>query len=209
MALYEFKTQERAALRVPRGSDQQRDPPDRQALRRAHRGAPAQRRAPPRPTSWARWTQATPTSSAGGRLRQRCSTPLKRAAHRRGAQALRAARALRRRAPAGAPAARQGRHGEGRASPRSDQPDHAAPSRAPTRPSTKSSKIAAQLEAAKQEGLRITRLEIDYNKLKRESDALSKQYLLVRDRTKETELASSSRSTTCTCSTTPGCRRRR
>src|SRR5262249_14289997 len=51
-------------------------------------------------------------------------------------------------------------------------------------------KIAAQVESAKQEGLRITRLEIEYNKLKREADALSKQYLLVTNRTKETELAS-------------------
>src|SRR5205085_2393648 len=50
-------------------------------------------------------------------------------------------------------------------------------------------KIAAQLEAAKQEGLRVTRLEIEYNKLKREADALGKQYLLVSGRTKETELA--------------------
>ena len=51
-------------------------------------------------------------------------------------------------------------------------------------------KIAAQLEAAKQEGLRTTRLEVEYNKLKREADALSKQYLLVQTRTKETQLAS-------------------
>jgi capsular exopolysaccharide synthesis family protein len=51
-------------------------------------------------------------------------------------------------------------------------------------------RIAAQLETAKQEGLRVTRLEIEYNKLKREADALGKQYLLVQGRTKETELAS-------------------
>ena len=51
-------------------------------------------------------------------------------------------------------------------------------------------KIATQLESAKQEGLRVTRLEIDYNKLKRDSDAVSKQYILVENRTKETELAS-------------------
>jgi capsular exopolysaccharide synthesis family protein len=50
-------------------------------------------------------------------------------------------------------------------------------------------KIGAQLEQAKQEGLRVTRLEIEYNKLKREYDSLSKQYLLVQNRTKETELA--------------------
>src|SRR5260221_5586441 len=36
--------------------------------------------------------------------------------------------------------------------------------------------IGAQLEAAKQEGLRVTRLEIDYNKIKRETEALNKQY---------------------------------
>jgi capsular exopolysaccharide synthesis family protein len=51
-------------------------------------------------------------------------------------------------------------------------------------------KIAGQLEKAKQEGLRITRLELEYNKLKREADALSKQYQMVQNRTKETELAS-------------------
>jgi capsular exopolysaccharide synthesis family protein len=50
-------------------------------------------------------------------------------------------------------------------------------------------KIAGQLETAKQEGLRVTRLEIEYNKLKRDADALGKQYLLVTNRTKETELA--------------------
>ena len=50
-------------------------------------------------------------------------------------------------------------------------------------------KIAAQLESAKQEGLRITRLEVEYNKLKRESDALAKQYQMVQGRTKEAELA--------------------
>ena len=51
-------------------------------------------------------------------------------------------------------------------------------------------KIAAQLEKAKQEGLRITRLELEFNKLKREAEALAKQYQLVQNRTKETELAS-------------------
>jgi capsular exopolysaccharide synthesis family protein len=51
-------------------------------------------------------------------------------------------------------------------------------------------KIAAQLEAAKQDGLRVTRLEVDYNKLKREAESLGKQYTLVENRTKETELAS-------------------
>jgi capsular exopolysaccharide synthesis family protein len=51
-------------------------------------------------------------------------------------------------------------------------------------------KIAAQLDLAKQEGARVTRLEIEYAKLKREADALSKQYQLVQNRDKETELAS-------------------
>jgi capsular exopolysaccharide synthesis family protein len=51
-------------------------------------------------------------------------------------------------------------------------------------------RLAMQLEAAKQEGLRVTRLEVEYNKLKREADAISKQYLLVMNRTKEAELAS-------------------
>jgi capsular exopolysaccharide synthesis family protein len=51
-------------------------------------------------------------------------------------------------------------------------------------------KIATQLEAAKQEGLRITRLEVDYLKLKREAESLAKQYLMVENRTKETQLAS-------------------
>jgi len=50
--------------------------------------------------------------------------------------------------------------------------------------------IAAQLAEAKDEGLRMTRLEIDYNKLKREADAVSKQYLLVENRSKEIELSS-------------------
>ncbi|MCA1664498.1 MAG: polysaccharide biosynthesis tyrosine autokinase [Myxococcales bacterium] len=51
-------------------------------------------------------------------------------------------------------------------------------------------KIVAQLEVAKQDGLRITRLEVEYNKLKRENDAITKQYSMVQNRTKETELAS-------------------
>jgi capsular exopolysaccharide synthesis family protein len=50
--------------------------------------------------------------------------------------------------------------------------------------------IATQLAEAKDEGLRMTRLEIDYNKLKREADAISKQYLLVQNRQKEIELSS-------------------
>jgi capsular exopolysaccharide synthesis family protein len=51
-------------------------------------------------------------------------------------------------------------------------------------------KIAAQLEEAKQEGLRVTRLEVEFNKLKRDVDAISKQYVMVQNRTKEAELAS-------------------
>jgi capsular exopolysaccharide synthesis family protein len=50
--------------------------------------------------------------------------------------------------------------------------------------------IAAQLAQAKEEGLRMTRLEIDYNKLKREADALSKQFVMVENRSKEIELSS-------------------
>jgi polysaccharide biosynthesis transport protein len=50
-------------------------------------------------------------------------------------------------------------------------------------------KIAVQLDQARQEGLRVTRLEVDYMKLKREAEALGKQYILVQARTKETELA--------------------
>jgi capsular exopolysaccharide synthesis family protein len=51
-------------------------------------------------------------------------------------------------------------------------------------------KIVTQLDTVKQEGLRVTRLEIEYNKLKREADSLSKQYTMVEARTKETQLAS-------------------
>jgi polysaccharide biosynthesis transport protein len=50
-------------------------------------------------------------------------------------------------------------------------------------------KISAQLDETKREALRMTRLEIDYNRLKREADALGKQYAMVQSRTKETELA--------------------
>lgn len=50
--------------------------------------------------------------------------------------------------------------------------------------------IAAQLEEAKQEGLRVARLGLDYKKLQRENEQLSRQYSLVANRTKETELSS-------------------
>jgi capsular exopolysaccharide synthesis family protein len=50
-------------------------------------------------------------------------------------------------------------------------------------------KIGAGLTEMKREGLRMTRLEIDYNKLKREADSLAKQYAMVQNRSKETELA--------------------
>ena len=46
-------------------------------------------------------------------------------------------------------------------------------------------KVSAQLEQMKQEGMRISRLEIEYNKLKRDSDSLQKQYNNVLNRTKE------------------------
>jgi capsular exopolysaccharide synthesis family protein len=55
-------------------------------------------------------------------------------------------------------------------------------------------KIGAQLETAKQEALRVARLEVEYNKAKREADALAKQYLVITNRTKETELASKTKS---------------
>lgn len=47
-------------------------------------------------------------------------------------------------------------------------------------------KVSAELASLKQEGLRISRLEIEYNKLKRESDSVQKQYAMVLNRTKET-----------------------
>jgi len=50
-------------------------------------------------------------------------------------------------------------------------------------------KIAAQLDEAKHDGLRVTRLEVQYNNLKRDADSLAKQYALVQNRTKETELS--------------------
>ena len=50
-------------------------------------------------------------------------------------------------------------------------------------------KIAVQLDEAKHDGLRVTRLEVEYNNLKRDADSLGKQYALVLNRTKETELS--------------------
>ncbi|MFO0576582.1 MAG: polysaccharide biosynthesis tyrosine autokinase [Polyangia bacterium] len=47
-------------------------------------------------------------------------------------------------------------------------------------------KVSTELATLKQEGLRISRLEIEYNKLKRESDSVQKQYAMVLNRTKET-----------------------
>jgi capsular exopolysaccharide synthesis family protein len=49
-------------------------------------------------------------------------------------------------------------------------------------------KIAAALEVAKKEGMRVTKLEVEFDSLKRETDALAKQYALVQNRTKEAEL---------------------
>ncbi len=47
-------------------------------------------------------------------------------------------------------------------------------------------KVLAEVEKLKQDGLRISRLEIEYNKLKRDADSLQKQYNMVLNRTKET-----------------------
>ncbi len=49
-------------------------------------------------------------------------------------------------------------------------------------------KVQALLEQTKQEGLRLTRLEIEYNKLKRDADSFQKQYTMVLNRTKETSM---------------------
>ncbi|MBN9163375.1 MAG: polysaccharide biosynthesis tyrosine autokinase [Myxococcales bacterium] len=54
-------------------------------------------------------------------------------------------------------------------------------------------KIAGELAALKQDGMRVNRLEIDYNRLKRDTGLLSKQYELVAQRMKETELAAQSK----------------
>lgn len=47
-------------------------------------------------------------------------------------------------------------------------------------------KVMAEVQSLKQEGLRISRLEIEYNKLKRDADSVQKQYSTVLNRTKET-----------------------
>jgi succinoglycan biosynthesis transport protein ExoP len=46
-------------------------------------------------------------------------------------------------------------------------------------------KVLAELLQMKQEGMRLSRLEIDYNKLKRDADSLQKQYNLILNRSKE------------------------
>ncbi len=56
--------------------------------------------------------------------------------------------------------------------------------------STEERQIAQQLDQANREGLRVARLELDYKKLKRETDGLARQYGIVANRTKETELSS-------------------
>jgi len=50
-------------------------------------------------------------------------------------------------------------------------------------------KVLGELATLKQEGLRISRLEIEYNKLKRDSDSFQKQYALLLNRSKETGMA--------------------
>ena len=46
-------------------------------------------------------------------------------------------------------------------------------------------KILTELQLLKQEGMRLSRLEIEYNRLKRDSDSLQKQYNLILNRSKE------------------------
>ncbi|MBL9044322.1 MAG: polysaccharide biosynthesis tyrosine autokinase [Myxococcales bacterium] len=46
-------------------------------------------------------------------------------------------------------------------------------------------KVLTELAQMKQEGMRLSRLEIDYNKLKRDADSLQKQYNLILNRSKE------------------------
>ena len=46
-------------------------------------------------------------------------------------------------------------------------------------------KVLAELQTMKQEGMRLSRLEIEYNKLKRDADSLQKQYNLILNRSKE------------------------
>jgi capsular exopolysaccharide synthesis family protein len=50
-------------------------------------------------------------------------------------------------------------------------------------------KVLGELATLKQEGLRINRLEIEYNKLKRDAESFQKQYSLLLNRTKETGMA--------------------
>jgi capsular exopolysaccharide synthesis family protein len=50
-------------------------------------------------------------------------------------------------------------------------------------------KVLGELAALKQEGLRISRLEIEYNKLKRDADSFQKQYGVLLNRSKETGMA--------------------
>jgi capsular exopolysaccharide synthesis family protein len=46
-------------------------------------------------------------------------------------------------------------------------------------------KVLTEVQLVKQEGMRLSRLEIDYNKLKRDADSLQKQYNLILNRSKE------------------------
>ncbi len=50
-------------------------------------------------------------------------------------------------------------------------------------------KVLGELATLKQEGLRISRLEIEYNKLKRDAESFQKQYGMLLNRTKETGMA--------------------
>lgn len=50
-------------------------------------------------------------------------------------------------------------------------------------------KVQAELLTLKQEGLRISRLEIEYNRLRRDAESLQKQHALLLNRSKETGMA--------------------
>jgi capsular exopolysaccharide synthesis family protein len=50
-------------------------------------------------------------------------------------------------------------------------------------------KVQAEVLSLKQEGLRISRLEIEYNRLRRDSESLQKQHALLLNRSKETGMA--------------------
>ncbi len=50
-------------------------------------------------------------------------------------------------------------------------------------------KVQTELLSLKQEGLRISRLEIEYNRLRRDSESLQKQHALLLNRSKETGMA--------------------